>query len=422
MNLTGKSPVINSLLDTDFYKFTMAQLIFRRYGGIRVEFNLIDRSHAPLARFIDEGELRGELDHIRTLCFNNTDLHYLRGTNEYGERMFGEDFLDFLKNLELPSYTLARKGESYDLSFEGPWPAVTLWEIPALAVINELYFRRHIKELSRFERDAVCARGIDRLKHKIKTFREYPGISFSDFGSRRRFSRVWHYYLVGILAEELPENQFRGTSNVKLAMDHGLMPMGTSGHELLMAAAASGLERAEKGAGDFEILVKAQDDILREWYKLYGEGLSIALTDTFGSDFFFRTATGWVAEKWKGLRQDSGDPFDYGEKAMKWYLSHGIDPKNKLIVFSDQLNVELAVKLHLSFRSRIGHTFGIGTNLTNDLGFKPISIVVKALKADGRSTVKLSDNPAKSMGNSGEIERYKKAVGYNITESVECVS
>ncbi len=130
MNLTDKSPVINSLLDTDFYKFTMAQLIFRSYGGIRVEFSLIDRSHAPLARFIDEGELRGELNHIRTLCFNNTDLHYLRGTNEYGERMFGEDFL---KNLELPSYTLERKGESYDLSFEGPWPAVMLWEIPALA-------------------------------------------------------------------------------------------------------------------------------------------------------------------------------------------------------------------------------------------------------------------------------------------------
>ena len=419
MKWKNEGPIISSLLDTDFYKFTMGQLIFRSYPDVEVEFGLINRSGAPLAKFIREEELRAELDQVRELRFNNSELHYLRGTNEYGDRMFGEDYLQFLKNLQLPPYRLERAGDSYHLSFTGP--AATYWEIPALAVVNELYFRSQIDSQSRFDQDVTYAAGISRLQGKIGRLREYPEITFSDFGTRRRFSGAWHDYLVGVLAEELP-NQFRGTSNVRLAMEHGLLPMGTSAHELPMVVAALAFAKADETQDSEEILAGAQQEVLQGWWDLYGPGLSIALTDTFGSPFFFRTAPEYVARDWKGTRQDSGSPFSYGEETIGWYTKYGVDPLSKLTVFSDQLDVRRMVDLHLAFRERLGHTFGLGTNLTNDVGFKPISIVIKALKANGRSTVKLSDNLAKAMGESKEVARYKRAVGYINTESDECVS
>ena len=421
MNWKNEGAIVSSLLDTDFYKFPMGQLIFRSYSNVEVEFGLINRSGAPLARFIREEELRDELDQVRSLRFNNSELHYLRGTNEYGERMFGEDFLQFLKNLQLPPYRLERVGDSYRLSFAGPWAAVTYWEIPALAIVNELYYRSQLDAQSRFDQDVTQAAGISRLREKIGRLREYPAITFSDFGTRRRFSGAWHDYLVGALAEELPA-QFRGTSNVHLAMKHGLLPMGTSAHELPMVVAALAFAEADKTQDPEEILAGAQQEVLQGWWNLYGTGLSIALTDTFGSPFFFRTAPEYVARDWKGTRQDSGSPFSYGEQAINWYAKYGVDPLSKLTVFSDQLDVQRMVDLHLAFRGRLGHTFGIGTNLTNDVGFNPISIVIKTLKANGRSTVKLSDNLAKALGNSDEVERYKRAAGYTNTESAECVS
>ena len=421
MNWKNEGAIVSSLLDTDFYKFTMGQLVFRSYPEVEVEFGLINRSGAPLAQFIREEELRAELGQVRSLRFNNSELHYLRGTNEYGERMFREDFLQFLQNLQLPPYRLERIGDSYRLSFAGPWAAVTYWEIPALAIVNELYYRSQLDAQSRFDQDVTQAAGISRLREKIGRLRDYPAITFSDFGTRRRFSGAWHDYLVGVLAEELPA-QFRGTSNVHLAMKHGLLPMGTSAHELPMVAAALALENAGEGTAAGEILEAAQTEVLQGWWDLYGSGLSIALTDTFGSPFFFRTAPEYVAKDWKGTRQDSGSPFSYGEQAIKWYAKYGVDPLSKLTVFSDQLDVQRMVDLHLAFRGRLGHTFGIGTNLTNDVGFKTVSIVIKALRANGRPTVKLSDNLAKALGEAREVERYKQAAGYANIESVECVS
>lgn len=421
MNREHKGPIIKSLLDTDFYKFTMGQLVFSRYRDIEVEFSLINRSKIPLARFICENDLRRELDNVQNLRFNNSELHYLRGTNEYGDRMFGEGFLQFLRNMELPPYALRQAGDDYQLEFSGPWQTVMYWEMPALAIVSELYYRAQLEKMSRFEQDMVYAAGTDRLARKIKALRQYPDITLSDFGTRRRFSGEWQDYAVGVLAEELPD-QFRGTSNVFYAMKHGLLPMGTCAHEVLMIIAAIAFARASGRISDSEILIDAQNKVLREWYNLYGLGLSVALSDTFGSDFFFRTVLASVARDWKGTRQDSGDPYKYGEKALEWYGRHGVQPRDKLIVFSDQLRVDLMIGLHRHFRDRIGHTFGIGTNLTNDLGLKPISIVVKASKANGRSTVKLSDNLAKAMGSPEEVERYKQAALYINTETVECVS
>lgn len=421
MKWTHEGPIITSLLDTDFYKFTMGQMVFRRYQDIEVTFSLINRSKAPLAHFIREEDLRRELDEVRKLSFNNTELHYLRGTNEYGDRMFGEDFLEFLRRMELPPYALERAGDDYRLEFSGKWPQVMHWEIPALYITSKLYYHGQLEKMSRFERDAVYATGIARLMEKIKKLRQYPAITLSDFGTRRRFSGSWQDYLISVLAEELPQ-QLRGTSNVFYAMKYGLLPMGTSAHEPFMVAAAAAFAEADGNRPDSEILSGAQNEVLREWYELYGLGLSVALTDTFGSEFFFRTAPADVARDWKGTRQDSGDPSDRGERTLEWYKRHGVQPKDKFIVFSDQLNVDLMIELHRRFHGRIGHTFGIGTNLTNDLGLKPISIVVKASKANGRSTVKLSDNLAKAMGNPEEVERYKKAAGYTNTKTVKCVS
>lgn len=421
MSWAHEDPIIVSLLDTDFYKFTMGQLVFRSYQDTEVVFSLINRSKVPLARFIRENDLRRELDNAKKLRFNNSELHYLRGTNEYGDRMFGEDFLQFLRGIELPPYDLKRVGDDYQLEFCGPWQKAMYWEIPALAIVNELYYRAQLERMSRFERDMVYATGATRLAEKIKVLRQCPEITLSDFGTRRRFSSKWQDYLIGVLAEELP-NQLRGTSNVLYAMKHGLLPMGTSAHELPMVIAAMAFAKADDDTRDSEVLRDAQNEVLRGWYDLYGFGLSIALSDTFGSDFFFKTAPASIASDWKGTRQDSGDPYKYGERALEWYKQHEIQPKDKLVVFSDQLNVELMLGLHRRFQGHILHTFGIGTNLTNDLGLKPISIVVKISRANGRSTVKLSDNLAKAMGDPREVERYKKATGYTNTEAVECVS
>lgn len=399
----------------------MGQLVFRRYQEIEVVFSLINRSKVPLACFIRKDDLRRELDNVQKLRFNNSELHYLRGTNEYGDRMFSEGFLQFLRSMELPPYDLKQIGDDYQLEFSGPWQKVTYWEIPALAIVNELYYRAQLEKMSRFEQDMVYATGTARLAEKIKALRQYPNITLSDFGTRRRFSKAWQDYTIGVLAEELP-NQLRGTSNVFYAMKHGLLPMGTSAHELPMVVAAMAFAKTDSGISDSEILSGAQNEVLWGWYDLYGLGLSIALSDTFGSDFFFKTAPASVAQDWKGTRQDSGDPYKYGEGALEWYKRHEVQPRDKLIVFSDQLHVDLMIGLHRRFQDRIGYTFGIGTNLTNDLGPKPISIVVKTSKANGRSTVKLSDNPAKAMGDPKEINRYKRAADYTNIKAVECVS
>lgn len=406
-------PTIQSLLDTDFYKLTMGQLVFKRYTDIPVKYAFKNRTQGiRLADIIDETELRQELDQVRTLRFNNSELHYLRGTNEYQERMFAEDYLMFLKNLRLPEYRLEKIDGNYKLEFFGRWTEAIYWEIPALAIVNELYFRGLMKNKSRFEKDCIRAEGIKRLARKIEILRQHPSITFTDFGTRRRFSKTWQNYVVKTTAQELPK-QFVGTSNTWLAMMHGLLPMGTSAHEMDMAAAGA------MGDTD-EGVLKAHQCILEDWWTQYGWGLSIALTDTFGTDFFFRNMTTEQARNWKGLRQDSGDPLVFGEKAITFYQRHGVDPREKLLIFSDGLDVETMIKIADRFAGRIRVTFGWGTNLTNDLGLKPLSLVIKVVEANGRPAVKLSDNLAKAIGDQAEVERYKRIFGYSQNYYEEC--
>ncbi|MFY9457389.1 MAG: nicotinate phosphoribosyltransferase [Candidatus Spechtbacterales bacterium] len=406
-------PIITSLLDIDFYKFTMGQIVFHRYPDVPVRYAFKNRtSKVRLADFVSEDDLRQELDHVRTLGLNNTELHYLRGTNEYGDRMFAEDYLKFLVNFRLPAYHLEVADGIFTLEFSGKWSEAIYWETIALSVVNELYYRAKMAQLSRFGQDNVYAVGKCLLGEKIIRIRANPDIRFSDFGTRRRFSREWQDYQVGVLKEEIPA-QFLGTSNVSLAMKHGVAPMGTSAHERDMAMAAILQSRGESIRG-------AQNIVLEDWWAEYGWGLSIALTDTWGTDFFFTAMTEKQARLWKGLRQDSGDPFEFAEKAIRFYIGHDINPREKLLIFSDGLDIETIVKLQSRFSRRINVGFGWGTNLTNDLGFKPLSLVVKLVEANGRGAVKLSDNLAKAVGKPEDIEHYKKELGYTGNTFDEC--
>ena len=402
-------PIVESLLDDDFYKFTMGQVVFNHYRDIPVKFAFRNRTKGiRLADVIREEDLRQELDHVRTLRFTKSEIHYLRGTDEYGDRMFGEPYLRFLTNLELPPFVLRKVDGNYELEFPGKWSEVMYWEIHALAIVNELYYRGLMSRLSQFEKDVVYAQGTLRLAKKIKILRQRPDITFSDFGSRRRFSRDWQDYVVRTMARELPQTQFRGTSNTYLAMKYALLPMGTEAHEMYMGTSGT--------MHDSDEAIRASHNrVLQDWWQQYGEGLSIALTDNYGTSFFFRDMTYEQARNWKGLRQDSGDPFEFVDKTLVFYQSYGIDPLEKLIVFSDGLDVETIVKLADYCQDRIKCTFGWGTNLTNDLGFKALSLIVKLMESNGYGTVKLSDNLAKALGTPEDVERFKQIFGYTGT-------
>lgn len=387
----------------------MGNLIFKRYPNVNVTYTLTNRAeNIHLSRFIREEDLRRELDHVREVKINNTELHYLRGTNGYGDRMFEEDYLEFLKNLRLPEYNLERQGLDYKLEFSGRWSEAIYWETIALAIISELYSRGLMQRKSQFYQDCVYAKGKLKLAKKIKAIKGKDNITIIDFGTRRRFNKQWHDYLIRVLKDELP-GQFLGTSNTHLAMKYGILPMGTFAHELFMVMACL------SGDSDEDIR-SSHNKVLQDWWDLYGWGLSIALTDTFGTDFFFRDMTYEQAENWKGLRHDSGDPIEFGEKAIKFYEDKGIDPREKFLIFSDGLNAQTILKISEHFKDRIRVSFGWGTNLTNDLGFKALPIVIKVSSANGRPTVKLTDNLAKAMGSKEDIERYKRIFGYTHSE------
>src|SRR3989344_2234943 len=268
--MRSDKPIIRSALENDFYKFTMGQLVFNKYKDVPVEFELKNRTkEVKLADVIDEGELRENLDEVGKLKFNKTDIHYLRGTNEYGDRMFSEEYLQFLENFCFPEYELGNVDGEYSLKFIGKWSEITYWEIPALAIINELYYRSLIKSknFTKLNNDLIYATGKSRLAKKIQILKLNSDITFCDFGLRRRFSSEWKDYIDEVLAEELPE-QFLGTSNTYIAMKHGLLPMGTSAHELFMAM--SGIVHS-----NYFTIGKSHNKVLQNWWELYGYGLSV---------------------------------------------------------------------------------------------------------------------------------------------------
>ncbi len=413
-------PIVRSLIDTDFYKLLMCQSVFRNRPDTTVTFSLINRTKSiRLADLVDEGELREQLDHIRTLHLSRGESTFLRGNTFYGKRqMFRPDFMEWFERLRLPPYHLEKHDGQYELTFEGKWPEVMLWEIPALAVLMELRSRAVLRDMGRFELQVLYARGMTKLWEKIETLRQIDGLRLADFGTRRRHSFLWQDWAVQALREGMG-SAFIGTSNCLIAMRREVEAIGTNAHELPMVYAALARTDAE--------LAQAPYQVLADWHEEHDGNLRIILPDTYGTTGFLARAPEWLA-KWTGIRIDSGDPAVGAETAIRWWQSRGEDPTQKLVIFSDGLDVDKIAELHRQFAGRVKVSFGWGTMLTNDFrglapndALAPFSLVCKAVSADGRPTVKLSDNPNKAMGPADEIARYKRVFGVGDQTAIEVV-
>ena len=409
-------PIVRTLLDTDFYKLLMLQMIWKLHRERQVAFQLTNRaSEVRLADIVDERELVDQLDHARTLRLAKNELIWLAGNTFYGtKQIFAPDFMEWLGGFRLPEYELTRRDGQYELRFAGRWADTTMWEIPALAIINELRARAAMRSMSRFDLDVLYARAKAKLWSKVERLRALAAegpLKVSDFGTRRRHGFLWQRWCVEALQEGLGDN-FIGTSNVKHAMDTGLEAIGTNAHELPMVYAAL--------ANDEAAMRESPYDVLRDWARMYDGNLLVVLPDCFGTTSFLERAPDWVAD-WTGARPDSKEPIAGAEELIAWWRRRGREPREKLIVLSDAMDIDSIETSVRALRGRVNLSFGWGTNLTNDFkGCAPagvdgelraISIVCKVVEAEGRPAVKLSDNPNKELGPPDEIARYRRIFG-----------
>lgn len=403
-------PPVQSLMDVDFYKFTMGQFIHRFYPDVEVTFKLILRDkNIRLWKYVNMDELRMALDHVQSLSMRKTDLYYLRGMDLYDKYMFSEDYLSFLKGLRLSGYSLEQRDGSVELSFTTRWCEVTYWETIAMAIVSELYYRGVMKSLSEEDVCSIYTVADNRLQNNLFEIKKHPEIRFADFGQRRRNSFLWQKYVVGESSRVLG-SQFTGSSNTWMAFHYDLNAIGTNAHELPMVVTA---------IADSEVEMRlVQYKVLKEWQSMYGEGLQIILPDTYGSTQFFAHAPAWLSS-WKGQRQDSGDPLFEIDQYMKWLTSHTEDPTKKITIPSDGLTVTTMKTISEYASGKQLTPFGWGTGLTNDFAgtipgnddMRPFSMVVKTVSANGRPCVKLSNNPNKATGPKDEVVRYLRIFG-----------
>lgn len=399
------TPIIQSLLDLDLYKLTMGQFIWKNHPDVTVTYALANRhaDRVALANLVDISRLKEELAHVRELHLSKDEKAYLLGIG-----CFTKEYVDFLGTIALPEVMVTQAGDQYAITVTGPWKTAVYWETIILAVVNELIGRTYAKDAM----DIHLDHGRVLLEKKIRDLRRAPHLTFVEFGTRRRFSFAWHKELLAHLVEEIPA-QITGTSNVHLAMHNAIRPAGTFAHEMTMVYAAL--------APQTDALIKrSHKQFLDAWWQMYGETYSIALTDTWGADFFFKTFTKEQALLWKGLRHDSGDPFAWGEKFLAFYRAHGIDPAEKIMLYSDGLDIDLMLRLYKRFAPQAKVAFGWGTNLTNDVWLPATSIVVKVVEANGVPTVKLSDNLAKAMGQKDAVKRYARLFSHPGAEWERC--
>jgi nicotinate phosphoribosyltransferase len=405
-------PIVRSLLDTDFYKLLMLQAIHARHADVRTTFTIINRTKSfSLKALIDEQQLRDQLDYARTLRLAKKELIWLAGNTFYGKKqIFKPEFLAWLEEFRLPDYDLRTVNGEYQLTFEGPWQETTLWEIPALSIINELKSRAIMKGMGRFELDVMYARAKAKLWSKIERLKLLEGLRISDFGTRRRHSFLWQKWCIEAMKEGIGD-AFTGTSNVFLAMENDLESIGTNAHELPMVYAAL--------CDDDSCLRQSPYKVLEMWKDFYDGNLLICLPDTFGTSAFLAKAPDWVAD-WTGFRPDSKPIVEAGEEIIAWYKERGRDPTQKIVIFSDGLDIESIEAAHARFKGRIRLGYGWGTNLTNDFRgcatrlepqLDPISLVCKITGVNDRPAVKLSDNLAKATGPEDAIERYVRVFG-----------
>ena len=389
------TPIITSLLDTDLYKFTMWQAMLHRHPQTEAEYEFVCRTPTafPLTELLPEVER--ELDALCSLRFTQEDLDYLASL-----RFMKSDFIDFLRIFQFQrSFIKAwAEGDTLHIVARGPQVHVMGFEIYVLAIVNELYFRRFDAEAALIEGRKRLALKIEQLKHLAVEAKLRNPFELFDFGVRRRFSGPWQREVVQAFAKETSQ-WFKGTSNVLLARDLNLVPIGTMAHEYLQSYQALGVRLR-----DFQVAA------LEDWVQEYRGDLGIALTDTVGMDAFLADFDMYFAKLFDGLRHDSGDPFEWGEKALNHYAKLRIDPQNKRLVFSDGLNLDTALALYHRFADRIQCGFGIGTRLTNDMGLETINIVMKLTHANGQPVAKISDSPGKTLCNDETYLAYLRQV------------
>ncbi len=382
--------IIESLLDTDLYKFTMMQCVLHQFPGASVEYRFRCRNEGiDLRPYMDE--VKAQVDHLCSLRFKEDELEYLRSL-----RFIKDDFVEFLSLFQLKRkyIDISEKDGQMAITIKGPWLHTILFEIPVLAIVNETYFRHVAPNIDKAE-------GRRRLDAKIRMIEAEPDremISISDFGTRRRFSREWQKEVIETLKARLPR-EFAGTSNVLYAKDLDLIPMGTMAHEYLQACQALGPRLRDSQTYAFEM-----------WAKEYRGDLGIALTDVYGIEPFLKDFDMYFCKLFDGVRQDSGDPEKWGERMIEHYKANRCDPRTKTFIFSDSLTFERLIRLFRRFKGRVKLGFGVGTNLTNDLGPEPLNIVIKMVRANGQPVAKISDTPGKSLCDDPSYLAYLKQV------------
>ncbi|MGP5503110.1 nicotinate phosphoribosyltransferase [Psychrobacter celer] len=396
------APIITSLLDNDLYKFTMLQAMLHQFPQTHGVYRFRCRNNKdtvyPLADIKDA--LEQQLDSLCELRFLEDELEYLRGL-----RFIRSDFVDYLELFKLKRRFITVSTDEKDrlcIDIEGPMIQAMFFEVFVLAIVNELYF-------SALSDAQVLAEGQRRLDAKVELLHHYaaeqssyhpdtPPFIVADFGTRRRFSKSWQAHVVETLHKAAPKI-VGGTSNVYLAKKLGMTPIGTMAHEFMQAFQALDVR-----------LRDSQKAALEAWVHEYRGDLGIALTDVVGMDAFLRDFDLYFAKLFDGLRHDSGDPYVWGDKAIAHYKKLKINPKTKILTFSDGLDLDKAWELHQYFKDRIKTSFGIGTNLTNDMGITPINIVLKLVECNGQPVAKLSDSPGKTMINNDTYLAYLRQV------------
>lgn len=383
------SPIIDSILQSDLYKFTMQQCVFHQYPEANVRYAFKCRNEGIKLGFLAP-QVKEQINLMRDLRLTDPEAAYLKKLS-----FMTDDYIDFLRGYKFdPETEVGVKDWQGDLYIDifGPWHRTILWEVPILAIVNQLYF----SNITDYEDE-----GRGRLFEKIELIQQYPRFTFADFGTRRRFSADWQKNVLMILKNRCPNNLI-GTSNVKLAMDLNIKPIGTMAHEWISAhlALTDNIKESQKRA--FYV-----------WLQEYGTNLGIALTDTFTTKAFFKDFDYTLANNFSGVRQDSGDPIEFGKAMIEHYKKLGIDPRTKSIVFSDGLDFKKAIQIYKEFTGLIGISFGIGTSLMNDIGRNPINIVVKLVECNREPVVKISDNMTKAIGERRTVDLVKKAYGLN---------
>ena len=372
------SPVLHSLLDTDAYKLHMQQAVFHHYYDVNVAAEFRCRGDDLLGIYADA--IREQVEAMRSLTLQDVEYHWLSRLP-----FFKQDYLNWLRDFRYDpqQVTVTNDNGKLNIRLEGPWREVIMWEVPLLAVISELAHRYRSPETG-------VPQALEMLERKLVDFNQLTAdidmlaFKLMDFGTRRRFSREVQEAIVSRLQQE---SWFTGTSNYDLARRLSLTPMGTQAHEWFQAH--------QQISPD---LATSQRAALAAWLKEYPDQLGIALTDCITMDAFLRDFGPEFATRYQGLRHDSGDPFEWGEKAIKHYKTLGIDPLSKVLVFSDNLDLTKAVELYRHFSSRINLSFGIGTRLTCDIPqVKPLNIVIKLVECNGKPVAKLSDSPGKTI-------------------------